>query len=272
VTDALTRNRKERKLKYDDLAPDLLVESRGPVRIFTLNAPDRLNSVDDDMHHALINAWRALESDEDAAAAVITGAGRAFSAGGDMDHLRHVHHDAEARRRTIRVGERLVRAAISCEIPVVAAINGPAVGMGATLALLCDLVVIADDTYISDPHVSVGLVAGDGGASLWPSYMSMARAKEHLLLGSRVPAEECLRLGLVNRVVPRAEVLDTAVDLASRLASQPRQAVRDTKRALNLHLRQAVDRTVDFALAAEGESMAGEDLMAFIDQFTARAR
>jgi len=96
-------------LKYDDLAPDLLVESRGPVRIFTLNAPDRLNSVDDDMHHALINAWRALESDEDAAAAVITGAGRAFSAGGDMDHLRHVHHDAEARRRTIRVGERLVR-------------------------------------------------------------------------------------------------------------------------------------------------------------------
>lgn len=257
---------------YTQLAPHVLVESHDSVRVFTLNAPDRYNSIDDDMHHALINAWRLLESDEDACAVVITGAGAAFSAGGDMTHLRNVHHDPVLRRRTIRIGEQLVRAAISCELPVVAAVNGPAVGMGATLALLSDLVVVAEDAYISDPHVSVGLVAGDGGVSLWPSYMSMLRAKEHLLLGSRVTAEECLRLGIANRVVPRTDVLTVALDLGDRLASQPRQAVRDTKRALNLHLRQAVDRTLDFALAAEGESMAGDDVMAAIESFAARAR
>ncbi|CAJ1500434.1 enoyl-CoA hydratase/isomerase family protein [[Mycobacterium] burgundiense] len=257
---------------YTQLEPHVLVESHDSVRVLTLNAPDRYNSVDDDMHQALITAWRLLEADEDAGAAVITGAGSAFSAGGDMTHLRKVHDDPVLRRRTIRSAERLIRAAISCELPVVAAVNGPAVGVGATLALLSDLVVIADDTYISDPHVSVGVVAGDGGASLWPSYMSMMRAKEHLLLGTRVSAEECLLLGLANRVVPPSEVYTVALELGARLASQPRQAIRDTKRALNLHLRQAVDRTIDFALAAEGESMAGDDVMATVERFTARAR
>lgn len=257
---------------YAQLAPHLLVESQESVRVLTLNAPDRYNSVDDDMHHALINALRLLESDEDACAVVITGAGSAFSAGGDMTHLRNAHDDPALRRRTVRTAERLVQAAVSCELPVVAAVNGPAVGVGATLALLSDLVVVAEDAYIADPHVSVGLVAGDGGASLWPSYMSMLRAKEHLLLGTRVTAEECLRLGIANRVVPTTEVLTVALELGARLASQPRQAIRDTKRALNLHLRQAVDRTIDFALAAEGESMAGDDVMVTVERFTNRTR
>ncbi|MGV0794517.1 enoyl-CoA hydratase/isomerase family protein [Mycolicibacterium sp. XJ1819] len=255
---------------YTQLAPHVLVEKRDSVRVITLNAPDRFNSVDDDMHQAIVNVWRLLENDEEACAAVLTGAGSAFSAGGDMGHLRNLHDDPVLRRRTIRTAERLVRAAVSCELPVVAAVNGPAVGVGATLALLSDLVVIAEDAYIADPHVSVGVVAGDGGASLWPSYMSMLRAKEHLLLGTRVTAEECLRLGIANRVVPQSQVLTVALDLGSQLASQPRQALRDTKRALNLHLRQALDRTIDFALAAEGESMAGEDVMATVDRFAAR--
>lgn len=257
---------------YTSLTPQVLVESRGPVRLLTLNAPDRYNSIDDEMHHSIVHAWRLLETDDDAAAVVITGAGSAFSAGGDMSHLRSLHSDPVLRRRTIRTAERLIRAAISCELPVVAAVNGPAVGVGATLALLSDLVVIADDTYIADPHVSVGVVAGDGGVSLWPSYMSMLRAKEHLLLGTRVSAAECLQLGIANRVVPEADVLTVALDLGAQLADQPRQALRDTKRALNMHLRQAVDRTIDFALAAEGESMAGDDVMATVERFSARTR
>ncbi len=257
---------------YAQFAPHVLVEAHDSVRVITLNAPDRYNSVDDDMHQALVNTWRELDTDDGACAVVITGAGASFSAGGDMTHLRKVHDDPVLRRRTIRTAERLIHAAISCELPVVAAVNGPAVGIGATLALLSDLVVIADDTYIADPHVSVGVVAGDGGASLWPSYMSMLRAKEHLLLGTRVTAEECLRLGIANRLAPRSQVMTVALELGARLADQPRQAVRDTKRALNMHLRQAIDRTIDFALAAEGESMAGEDVMVTIERFTARAR
>lgn len=257
---------------YTQLSPHVLVEDIGSVRLITLNAPDRYNSVDDEMHQAIVDVWRLLERDEAASAVVLTGAGSAFSAGGDMTHLRNVHRDPVLRRRTIRTAERLIHAAISCELPVVAAVNGPAVGVGATLALLSDLVVIADDTYIADPHVSVGVVAGDGGASLWPSYMGMLRAKEHLLLGTRVSAAECLALGIANRAVPTSEVLTTALELGARLADQPRQALRDTKRALNLHLRQAVNRTIDFALAAEGESMAGGDVMATVERFSARSR
>jgi enoyl-CoA hydratase len=257
---------------YSRLAPHILVEERGAVRVLTLNAADRHNAVDDPMHHALLDAWTLLGSDQDAGAAVLTGAGSSFSAGGDMDHIRNLHEDAQLRRNTIRTAERVVRAAVSCEVPVVAAVNGPAVGLGATLALLCDLVVISNTAYIADPHVSIGVVAGDGGAAVWPSYMSMLRAKEHLLLGSSVSAEQCLQLGIANRVAPTGEVMSVALELADRLAEQPRQALRDTKRALNLHLRQAVDRALDFALAAESESLASDDVLAVVERFAARQR
>lgn len=257
--------------RYAESAPHVLVAEQGPVRVVTLNAPDRFNAVDDAMHHAILATWRSLETDDDARAVVITGAGSAFSAGGDMGHLRDLHDDTDLRRRTIRTAERLVRATISCELPVVAAVNGPAVGLGATLALLSDLVVIADDAYLSDPHVSIGVVAGDGGAALWPSYMSMLQAKEHLLLGSRISADECLRLGIANRSVPAVDVLNVACELGRRLAEQPRQALRDTKRALNLHLRGAVDRVLDFALAAESESLAGDDVLATVNRFATRS-
>jgi enoyl-CoA hydratase len=150
---------------------------------------------------------------------------------------------------------------------MVAAVNGPAVGLGASVAVHCDLVVMADDAFMSDPHVSVGLVAGDGGAVSWPLYMSLLRAKEYILLGDRISAEDCLRVGLANRVVPRSEVLATAVELARRLAAQPKQAVRDTKRALNFHLREAADRVLDFALAAETESFSTEELRRLAAEF-----
>ena len=257
---------------YGRLAPHILVEERGPIRLLTLNAPDRHNSVDDAMHHALLQAWLLLGSDSGAGAAVLTGAGSSFSAGGDMKHIRDLHDDPVLRRNTIRTAERVVRAAVSCELPVVAAVNGPAVGLGATLALLCDLVVISETAYIADPHVSIGVVAGDGGAAVWPSYMGMLQAKEYLLLGSSVSAEQCLRLGIANRVTPTEDVLGVALELAVRLSKQPRQALRDTKRALNLHLRQAVDRALDFALAAESESLASDDVLAVVERFAARQR
>jgi enoyl-CoA hydratase len=256
---------------YSRLAPHILVQERGAVRVLTLNAPERHNAVDDAMHHALLDAWLLLGSDRDVGAAVLTGAGSSFSAGGDMDHIRNLHDDPALRRRTIRTAEQLIRAAVSCEVPVIAAVNGPAVGLGATLALLCDLVVISDAAYIADPHVSIGVVAGDGGTAVWPSYMSMLQAKEHLLLGSSVSAQECLRLGIANRVAPADEVLTVALELGTRLSKQPRQALRDTKRALNLHLRQAVDRTLDFALAAESESLAGDEVLAVVSRFAQRS-
>lgn len=257
-------------MNYDDLGPDLAVTSDGGIRTLTLDVPDKRNAFTEDLQAAMTVVWDRLMDDEGARAVVLTGAGDIFSSGGDVVNFpRHVEH-ADERRRAIRRGERLARAMLACELPIVAAVNGPAVGLGATVALLSDIVVIAQDAFMADPHVSVGLVAGDGGVVTWPFHTSMLRAKEYLLLGDRVPAEECLRLGLANRVVPTEEVRSTASDLAERLAAQPRQAVRDTKRALNLHLLQAANLTLPFALAAEGESFTTEDVRERAERFLAR--
>lgn len=254
-------------ISYTDLSDELHVEERGAVRVLTLDAPETLNAVSDDMQRALCQVWELLADDPDVGAVVLTGAGSAFSAGGNMEGIKRMHADRVYRRRSVRDAERLFRAMLSCEVPVVAAVNGPAVGLGATLAVLCDLVVISSDAYIRDPHVSIGVVAGDGGAVVWPLCMGPQRAKEYLLLGDRVPAADCERLGLANRVVPPAEVVPTAVALAERLTAQPRQAVRDTKRAVNMQVREAADVVLDFSLAAEYESFGNDEVLATVEQF-----
>jgi enoyl-CoA hydratase len=257
---------------YSSLAPSLLVTEDGPVRILTMNRPDDLNSFDGSLHRALRNVWDMLIDDEEADAVVLTGAGRAFSAGGYMPDFITNLTDLSHRRRDIREAERLATAMIACELPIVAAVNGPAVGLGCSLAVMSDLVVIADDTFIADPHVSVGLVAGDGGAVTWPLMMSLLRAKEYILLGDRIPASEALALGLANRVVPSDEVMPTALELAHRLAKQPRQALRDSKRALNQHMKQAANLVMSFALAAESESFGTEDVSKAAEAMLSRSK
>lgn len=248
---------------YSDLGPELLVTSDGPVRIITMNRPEELNSFDGKLHRAMRRVWDYLVDDDEAGAVVLTGAGRAFSAGGYMPDFIRNQTDLPARRRDIREAERLAMAMINCELPVVAAIQGPAVGLGCSLAVMCDLAVISEDTYVADPHVSIGLVAGDGGAVTWPLMMSLMKAKEYILLGDRIPAATAERLGLVNRVVPQGEVMDTALGLAHRLAGQPPVALRDSKRALNQYLRQAATMVLPFALAAEAESFGTDEVSAF---------
>jgi enoyl-CoA hydratase len=143
------------------------------------------------------------------------------------------------------------------------------VGLGCSLALLSDLVLIADDAYVADPHVQVGLVAGDGGALVLPLLVGLTRAKELLFLGERVSAEEALRLGIANRVVPKDKLLDEAMDLAGRLAALPAQALRGTKRAVNLHLEQAMAAVLEPALLAERDSMHDPDHIAAVEQIIA---
>ncbi|MGE0877178.1 MAG: enoyl-CoA hydratase/isomerase family protein [Acidimicrobiia bacterium] len=252
---------------YSQFAPALLVEKEGPLRILTMNYPESMNSFQDPLHRAMRDVWNVLMDDEEAKAVVVTGAGKAFSAGGHIPNFIRNYHEYYYRRRDIRYAERLWKGMIACEIPMVAAVNGPAVGLGASIAVHCDLVVMNEDTYMSDPHVSIGLVAGDGGAVSWPLYMGLLRAKEYILLGDRIPAAECKNLGLANRVVPADQVLSTAKELAMRLANQPPQALRDTKRALNLHLQAAADLVLGFALSAELESFSTEELKALAESF-----
>jgi enoyl-CoA hydratase len=259
-------------MDYSPLAPSLLVEKDGPVRIVTMNRPDDLNSFDEKLHRAMRQVWDYLIDDDEADAVVLTGAGRAFSAGGYLPDFIRNRTDEAFRRRGTREAERLAHAMISCELPVVSAINGPAVGLGCSLAVLCDLVVMSEDTYIADPHVTVGLVAGDGGVVTWPLMMSLIKAKEYLFLGDRIPAAEAERVGLVNRVVAHDEVLPTALALAHRLAGQPRLALRDTKRAINLHLREAANLVMPFALAAENETFGTEEVARFSEAMLARSK
>ena len=184
--------------------------------------------------------WDHIAADDQARAVVLTGRGRAFSAGGDFHVMTRVQRDEAFREQNIAEARAIITGMVRCPVPVIAAVNGPAVGLGCSLALLSDMVLMAEGAYLADPHVQVGLAAGDGGAMVLPLIVGPARAKELLFLGERVSAQECVRLGLANRVVPGEALLDEATDLARRLAALPGTALRGTKRALNLHLEQAM--------------------------------
>ena len=247
--------------------PDLLIESHGPVTVLTLNNPDTRNAFTDDLHEAMAHVWDDLAADHSIRAVVLTGAGKAFSAGGDVPGFIRNYEDQDYRRLSLRRARRIMDAMAEFPKPVVAAVNGPAVGLGASIAISCDLVLVAESAWLSDTHVSVGLVAGDGGAAIWPLMMSLLRAKEYLLTGDRIPAGEAVNLGLANRVVADDQLMKEAMALAERLAAQPAQAVQETKRALNLHMQAAIALVAPFALSAEAESFATDDVKRTIENF-----
>jgi enoyl-CoA hydratase len=233
---------------------ELLVESHGAVRLVTLNRPDALNATNEALHRELALVWPELDADPDVRAIVLTGAGKAFSGGGDLGLLDRMVGDAELRAAVMAEAGDIVRGMTAVRVPIVAAVNGPAVGLGCSLAAMCDLVVVEEQAYFADPHVALGLVAADGGGLTWPLLTSLARAKEYILLGERLAADDALRIGLANRVVPTGTGVTVALELAGRLAAMPPQAVRETKALLNRALRGEIDQALDAALVAEQAS------------------
>jgi enoyl-CoA hydratase len=247
--------------------PVILVETDGPIRIVKLNRPDQLNAINQELDDRLSTVFSELARDDSARVIVITGAGRAFSAGGDFEHLKAMYEDPVLRRRSVENGQLIVRSMLRCRLPIVAAVNGPAVGLGCSLVALSDTVFMSEDTFLADPHVSVGLVAADGGALSWPSHISVMLAKEFLFTGDRIPANRAAQMGLVNHVLASEEVLPAAMAYAQRLARLPQQAIEATKRVLNLHLERAVSATIDYAFSAELESFHTQDLREAVDRF-----
>src|SRR5690606_19473452 len=230
----------------------------------------QLNATNHVLHQGLAELFPQIDADPDVRAVVLTGNGRAFSAGGDFSYLDDLTKDDALRHQTLVHGRQIVTGMAACRIPIVAAVNGPAVGLGCSLVALCDIVYMAESAHLADPHVTVGLVAADGGPVTWPLLTSLQLAKEYALTGARIPAQRAAEIGLVNHVCPDDTVLDEALDCARKIARQPRRATEDTKRILNLQLERAVLSTIDFALTAEDRSFTSPELRANLDKLLSR--
>jgi enoyl-CoA hydratase len=231
----------------------------GRVLTVVLNRPDRLNAVSVQMHHELSTLFRDISADGDSDVVVLTGAGRAFSAGGDLEHLEEARRNPALFYEDMRQAKQLIFSLLDCDKPVICRLNGDAVGLGATIALFCDIIIAADDARIGDPHVRVGYAAGDGGAVIWPQLIGYARAKQYLLTGDLIGAMEAQQIGLINFAVPRDE-LDAMVDKwAARLAKGATLAQRWTKATINVGLKQLASAVLEPGLVYEALCARTED-------------
>jgi enoyl-CoA hydratase len=228
------------------------------LRVTIAHPTSELNAVDEALHHDLAALFAGLRRESVARAVLLTGRGRAFSAGGDFAWFPKLREPGrlEALRRDAK---QLIWDLLDVELPIVAAVNGHAMGLGASIALLCDVIFMADTATIGDPHVRVGIVAGDGGAAIWPLAVGPARAKQYLLTGDPLSAVEAERIGLVNRVVPTADLDGEAMAFAARLAAGAPLAVRYTKLAVNKLVKDALKVAFDTSTALELVTFHSED-------------
>jgi enoyl-CoA hydratase len=226
-------------MDYADYQHLLFDRRPNGVVLITINRPEVMNATNARLHWELTQVWRTIDTDPAARVALVTGAGRAFSAGGDISLVEEMAGNAEAVARTMREASDLVYNIIDLDKPVISAINGVAVGAGLVVALLADVSVIAETARFTDGHTRLGVAAGDHAAIIWPLLCGMAKAKYYLLTSEFIDGREAERIGLVSRCVPADKLMETAWSVADALAGGSQPAIRFTKRALNNWLRQA---------------------------------
>jgi enoyl-CoA hydratase len=223
----------------------------GKVLHATLNRPEVLNAFDAQMDNEVGRLFDDVARDDETNVLVLTGAGKAFSAGGDIEQMQRVIDEPKLFLDGLRNGKRLLFSMLDCPKPIIAKVNGAAMGLGATIALFSDLVFAANHAKIADPHVKVGYTAGDGGAVIWPALLGPVRAKQYLLTGDHLTGEEAARIGLINQAVP-AEDLDRVVDdFAQRIANGASLAIQFTKMSVNVTLKQQLVSVIDASFAYE---------------------
>lgn len=220
----------------------------------TLNRPEKLNAVNAKMHTELVDMYAAFERDGEADVMILTGAGRGFCSGGDIaGGILEGEGPEQTKERIFWEARRLILNILEVNKPILAAVNGPAAGLGVTLALFCDVVYASEKARLGDTHVKVGVVAGDGGAVIWPLLVGVNRAKELLMTGDMLDAEEAFRIGLVNHVVPHDKLMEAVRDRARQLVAGSPMAIRGTKKAVNAYIKWMVNEVLDLSLQLEKE-------------------
>ena len=238
----------------------ILFDIKDGVALLTINRPEVYYATNFKLHNELSKVWLDLGQDDDVRVVVITGAGTAFSAGGDFDLIQDSIGNAKVISGTMEEARDIVHNMINLDKPVISAINGVAVGAGLAVAMLADISIASDKARFTDGHVRLGVAAGDHAAVIWPMLIGMAKAKYYLLTCDFLDGTEAERIGLVSQVVPHDDLMDRAMDVANRLAKGSQQALKYTKRSLNQWLRQAEHTAFDYSLSLEMLGFFGEDV------------
>ncbi len=258
-------------MEYSHFEHILFEKKENHVLWMTLNRPEVLNAANQRLHTELVEVWRTIDRDPDVHVVVVTGAGRAFSAGGDLQMVEDAYRNYDEVLRILDEARDLVYNMLNCSKPIISAINGPAVGAGLVVALLADVSIAGENARLADGHVRMGVAAGDHAAIIWPLLCGMAKSKYYLMTSDFVSGKEAERMGLVSLCVPDDQVIAKADAVAIDLATGPRHAIRFTKRALNQWLLQA-SPIFDHSLALEMLGFFSEDMMAGIEGLRQRKR
>lgn len=240
------------------------------IALLTMNDPDRLNAIGGHNHWQLEDIWLTIARDERIKVIVLTGAGRAFSAGGDIKLMAERVRTDEYRRDALSVPMQTMRfwdQLLSVPQPIIAAVNGDAIGLGTSLFAFCDISIVAEDAKIGDTHVRVGLVTGDGGSIMWPLLVGPQRAKEYLMRGKLLTGAKAAEIGLVNHAFPRDQVMAEAFVIAREIAAQPIWAVRWSKAAVNKQLKAQVNMVGELSIAYEAMTLMTQDHAAAVEAF-----
>lgn len=253
-------------MKFEDY-PSMKFERKGRVLHMTLNQPEQLNTLAGPSHTELSKVFRDIAEDEGSDIVVLTGAGRVFSAGGDIEYMQFLYDNPKEFYRCVREARNIVTSMLECDKIIVAKINGDAIGLGATVAVCCDMIFAADHARFGDPHNNVGLTTGDGGQIMWPQLMGYARAKHYLLTGEKFSAQEAKDMGMINDVVPKEELDEYVDSYVEKLKALPAQSLRWSKTTINTPLRQWAASMMDLGMAYENVSAQTKDHQEAINAF-----
>jgi len=234
-----------------DRYKELAISQDGNILTITVNRPEAKNAINLGLHEEFSTIFDDVDRDESVDVIILSGSGGAFCAGGDLKWLLSMHGDVAGTSIGIRRDRKIQNAILDLEKPIIAKVDGPAVGLGCSLALYCDFVYASHDSIFSDPHVSVGLVAGDGGAVMWPQLIGYARARRYLLTGDAIPATEAATIGLITEAVPTDELDETVARMARRLSKGATHSIKWTKASINAGLKVNANAVIDRAAAYE---------------------